>query len=202
MHLRARGIGDVRLLAAIEQVPRDQFLPRRFAAFAYDDRIIPIACGQTASTVHEAAELALAARIAPEHRVLEVGTGTGYMTAILSRMAVHVFTIERYRRLVDYATERLLEQDAGNVVVVHGDGFLGLSEHAPFDRIILGGSCQDAPEHLLDQLADKGELVAAVGASGSAQKLTRFRRGPDGIAREDLGQIRLPPLVAGRSRQI
>ena len=202
MRLRAQGIGDVRLLAAIEQVPRDVFLPRRFAAFAYSDRIIPIACGQTASTVQEAADLALAARIKPDHRVLEIGTGSGYLTAVLARMAAQVFSVERYRRLVDAATERLLDLDAQNVLLAHADGFLGLSEYAHFDRIIVGGSCEKVPEHLIDQLAEDGEMVLPLGPTGTMQKLVRIVRKAEGISQEEIGAIRIAPLVKGRSRQI
>lgn len=202
MRLRAQGIGDVRLLAAIEQVPRDMFLPRRFAAFAYSDRVIPIACGQTASSVQEAADLALAARIMPEHRVLEIGTGSGYLTAILARMTAQVFSVERYRRLVDAATERLLDLDAQNVLLAHADGFLGLSEYAPFDRIIVGGSADEVPEHLADQLTEGGEMVLPLGKMGAPQKLVRIVRSAEGRSLEEIGSIRIAPLVKGRSRQI
>ncbi|MEZ5878395.1 MAG: protein-L-isoaspartate(D-aspartate) O-methyltransferase [Tepidamorphaceae bacterium] len=202
MRLRAQGISDVRLLAAIEQVPRDMFLPRRYAAFAYSDRLIPIPCGQTASSVQEAADLALAARIRPEHRVLEVGTGSGYLTAILARMAAQVFSVERYRRLVDAATERLLDLDCHNVLLAHADGFLGLSEYAPFDRIIVGGSCEKVPEHLVDQLTEDGEMILPLGLAGAPQKLVRIVRGGENNSREEIGSIRIAPLVKGRSRQI
>ncbi|MFN0263575.1 protein-L-isoaspartate(D-aspartate) O-methyltransferase [Tepidamorphus sp. 3E244] len=202
MRLRGQGYSDVRLLAAIEQVPRDLFLPRRFASIAYADRLIPIACGQTASSVQEAAQLAVAARIQPDHRVLEVGTGSGYLTAVLSRIASNVYSVERYRRLVDQATERLLQIDAQNVILAHADGFLGLSEYAPFDRIIVGGSCEAVPEHLVDQLAEGGSLVLPLGPIGRSQQLTRVSRKDGATTREQLGEIRIAPLVKGRSRQI
>lgn len=202
MRLRGQGISDVRLLAAIEQVPRDAFLPRQFMKYAYTDRVIPIACGQTASNVEEAALFALAARIGPNDRILEVGTGSGFLTAILSRMAAHVYSVERYRRLVDNATERLLELGAHNVTLTHADGFLGLSEYAPFERIIVGGSCEQVPDHLADQLMDGGVMVVPLGRTGAPQKLTRITRQGSELRTEVVTSIRVPPLVEGRSRQI
>ena len=173
MRLRAQGIGDVRLLAAIEQVPRDMFLPRRFAAFAYSDRVIPIACGQTASSVQEAADLALAARIMPEHRVLEIGTGSGYLTAILARMTAQVFSVERYRRLVDAATERLLDLDAQNVLLAHADGFLQLA--FPIAEALLGPRIDEIEAHPLeDRLRDPDRKLGFADRVQAPEALQRF----------------------------
>ena len=202
MGLRARGISDVRILTAIEQIPRDMFLPRRFASVAWEDRLVPIPCGQTASGILEAAVLAVEARIEDSANVLEVGTGSGYLTAILARLAGRIFSVERYRRLVDQATDRLLEIDSTNVVLLHGDGLMGLSEYAPFDRIVLGGSCETPPDALIDQLGEGGELIAAIGERGGPQMLTRFIRVGGHVERQVLGPLRLPPLIPGRSIQI
>lgn len=202
MRLRSRGFSDVRLLRAIEQVPRDRFLPRRFADVAYEDRLIPLPCGQTSNSISEATLLVEAARLDEAHTVLEIGTGSGYLTAILANLASRVFSIERYRRLVDMATESLLDIGADNVTLSHGDGLIGLSEHAPFDRIVVGGGCQSPPQALMDQLKEGGEMIVAVGARGSSQLLTRFIRAGAHVERMEIASIRLAPLVNGRSQQI
>ncbi len=202
MSLRARGIDNVSVLTAIEQIPRHIFLPRRFESEAWEDRLVPIACGQTASRILEAATLAVEARIQDGHNLLEVGTGSGYLTAILARLAERVLSVERYRRLVDHATDRLLELGSTNVVLLQGDGLMGLSEYAPFDRIVLGGSCDGPPDALLEQLRDGGELLATIGSRGGDQTLTRFVRSAGHVERQRIATFRLSPLLPGRATQM
>ena len=134
--IKSRGISDPAVLAAVESVPREAFLPPELAEFAYLDRALPIEKGQTISQPYIVALMTAALELKPQDRVLEVGTGSGYAAAILARVALQVYTVERHAELADQAARRLREHGFGNVQVLHGDGTLGWPEHAPYDAIV------------------------------------------------------------------
>jgi protein-L-isoaspartate(D-aspartate) O-methyltransferase len=195
-HLEARGIRDSAVLAAMRSVPREAFLPPELEEFAYADSPLPIERGQTISQPYIVALMAAAAALRSGDRVLEVGTGSGYAAAILSRIAREVDTIERHEELARLATERLARLGFANVSVRHGDGTLGWPEHAPYDAIIVAAGGPKVPEALLDQLVPGGRLVMPVGEGRGVQRLLRVTRGPDGrLHQEELGDVRFVPLI-------
>ena len=153
LELRQRGINDVAVLRALDDVARERFVDERFADDAYADRALPIACGQTISQPFVVAYMTEQLGVRPEHKVLEVGTGSGYQAAVLSRLAREVVTVERYRTLADTARARLVALGCQNVDVIVGDGFAGVPERAPFDRIIVTAAAEDVPKALTSQLA-------------------------------------------------
>src|SRR3954447_23860539 len=161
--LRARGIRDPRLLAAMSEVPRHEFIDERHWSEAYSDHPLPIGSGQTISQPYIVAAMIEALQVAPHHRVLEIGTGTGYEAAILSRLAQAVYTVERYPDLAEQA--RYIFQRLGyrNIEVFKGDGSEGLPQHAPYDRIIVAAAAPAVPKALWEQLAENGRLVLPVG---------------------------------------
>ena len=176
--LRRRGISDQAVLRAMDEVPREYFVAAEFADSAYADQALPIACGQTISQPYVVAYMTEQLEVEPQHRVLEIGTGSGYQAAVLSRLAREVVSIERYRTLADAARERLKTLGYANVDVLVGDGFAGVPERAPFDRIIVTAAAEEVPEALVDQLAEGGKMVLPLGPRHGTQyivKLTKAR---------------------------
>ena len=191
----ARGIADERLLAAMRAVPREAFIAGELAEFAYEDAPLPIEGGQTISQPYIVAAMTAALELEPHHRVLEVGTGSGYAAAVLTHLAAEVYTIERHEELALAAERRLRTLGYANVHVHHGDGTLGWPEHAPYDAIVVAAGGPDVPPALLSQLAVGGRLVIPIGPTPREQRLVRVRRTDDTYAREDLGGVRFVPLI-------
>lgn len=196
MKLRAVGLSDARLLAALETVPRRMFLAAPYQSSAYLDRALPIECGQTLSAPSTIAAMIAALDVKPEHKVLEVGCGSGYQAAVLSKIAGRVVTLDRYRTLVELAEDRLGALKITTVTPLVADGFEGFTRHAPYDRIIVDGAVAKIPTALMDQLADRGVLVAPVG-TGATQSLVRVVRDGRLFHRSEIGQVRFVPLVEG-----
>ncbi len=194
-HIASRGVSDPRVLAAMAMVPRELFVGDQLAEFAYEDTPLPIGTGQTISQPYIVAVMADAAQIGPDDRVLEIGTGSGYGAAVLSRMAAEVWTIERHAVLADEARSRLRSLDYDNVRVVVGDGTLGWPEEAPFDAIVVTAGGPAVPAALWEQLAEGGRLIIPVGPETRGQELLRVRRVDGEPIEEDLGAVRFVPLV-------
>jgi protein-L-isoaspartate(D-aspartate) O-methyltransferase len=201
MELRRAGIADARVLGAIEKTLRERFVPASFADQAYEDVALPIDDGQTISQPYVVALMTEALLVGHRHNVLEIGTGSGYQTAILARLARRVFTIERYRALLESAERRLEALGLHNIVYRCGDGAKGWPEQRPYDRVIVTAAAPEVPSALADGLAQDGVLVAPVGDDRRDQKLLRIRRRDDGFATEELAPVRFVPLVQGLPRQ-
>jgi protein-L-isoaspartate(D-aspartate) O-methyltransferase len=195
--LAARGISDPRVLEAMGVVPRELFVPDDLVDLAYEDRALPIEEGQTISQPYIVALTVEALRLSGAERVLDVGTGSGYAAAVLGRLAVQVWGIERHELLVDRARANLAAAGADNVTVVHGDGMLGHPADAPYDAIAVAAAAAEIPTALVEQLAEGGRLVIPVGRDGGAQELVRLTRVGDRIERENLLPVRFVPLLPG-----
>ena len=165
VQLRRRGVHDERVLAAMERVPRHEFVDPQYRNRAYDDDPVPIGEGQTVSQPYIVAYMLQEIGIAPEHRVLEIGTGTGYQAALLAELAGEVFTIERHRSLAEAARENLERVGYRNVTVIQADGTQGWPAAAPYDRIIVAAAAPAIPTPLFDQLAEGGKLMIPVGST-------------------------------------
>lgn len=193
--LRGRGIGDERVLSAIAEVPREAFVPEELRERAYEDRALPIGRDQTISQPFTVAFMCEALNLSGSERVLEVGTGSGYGAAVLSRLAQSVFSIERIPELAEAAQERIKQLGYGNVHVYVGDGSLGLPEEAPFDAIIVTAGAERCPAAYREQLADGGRIVIPVGAEPRRQTMMRYTLQGEGWKSEELGEFAFVPLV-------
>lgn len=200
--LRRHGITDAAVLRAMDEVPREHFVPRENAEVAYADQALPIACGQTISQPYVVAYMTERLAVRPEHKVLEIGTGSGYQAAVLSRLAREVVTIERYRTLADEARERLGRLGFGNIKVLTGDGLAGAPDLAPFDRIMVTAAAEQVPDALVDQLADDGIMVLPLGPHHRAQVIVSLTKTKQGIERQDLIAVRFVPLLQGKAREL
>jgi len=198
--LRRQGVSSEPVLAAIGSVPRDRFVPSTFADRSWEDLALPIGHGQTVSQPSIVALMTQALDLEDRHTVLEIGTGSGYQTAVLARLARRVFTIERHKDLLREADKRFADLRLRNVTSRYGDGTKGWAEPGPFDRILVTAAAREVPTALLDLLTPDGILVAPVGHERRDQILTRFRRTPSGIVAEPLGSVRFVPLVSGLPR--
>jgi protein-L-isoaspartate(D-aspartate) O-methyltransferase len=192
--LRARGIVDERVLAAMERVPREAFVDADDHKRAYQDMPLAIGFGQTISQPYMVALICQTAEVREGHRVLDIGTGSGYQAAVLDELGAHVHTIERIRELAGKASRRLEEAGYGNVEVHVGDGSLGLSEQAPFDAIVVAAAAPELPTTLYEQLVPQGRLVAPIGAP-EGQRLEVAIRSPEGPAVLHSVPCRFVPLV-------
>ena len=200
--LRRRGIGDQAVLRAMDEVPRARFVEAEFTDSAYADQALPIPCGQTISQPYVVAYMTEQLALRPHHRVLEVGTGSGYQAAVLSRLAREVVSIERYRTLADQARERIAALGIKNVEVVAGDGIAGVPGRAPFDRIIVTAAAEHVPQTLIDQLGDGGIMILPLGSHGGSQHIIKLTKSQTGIAREDLIAVRFVPLLPGQAQEL
>lgn len=201
--LRRRGISDQAVLRAMEEVPRENFVAPGFTDSAYADQALPIDCGQTISQPFVVAYMTEQLEVGPQHRILEIGTGSGYQAAVLSRLAREVVTIERYRTLADSAHERLQMLGYTNVTVRLGDGMAGAPDLPPFDRIMVTAAAEDVPDALVAQLAAGGKLVLPVGPRHDAQYLVKLTKQADGkLTREELIAVRFVPLLPGQAREL
>jgi len=197
MALRGAGVTDTHVLAAIERIPRELFVPEAFQDRAWEDTALPIDQGQTISQPLVVGLMTQALELLPRHLVLEVGTGSGYQAAVLSRLCRRVFTIERLKPLLREAEARFRALDIGNITTRLGDGTRGWPEQAPFARILVtaaGGP--EPPKDLTDQLAIGGVLLIPLGADHRDQRVVRFRRSEAGLIREDLWPVRFVPLLS------
>jgi len=200
MALRRAGISDKHVLGAIERTPREQFVPQGFQDQAFENRPLPIDCGQTISQPYVVAAMTAALKLDDRCKVLEIGTGSGYQAAVLARLARRVYTVERYRTLGKEAEARFAALRLTNIVTRIGDGSLGWPEQAPFDRIIVTAAAQARPDTLLAQLRPGGICVAPV-KSGDVQTLMRYTVDDDGaVSDEALFDVRFVPLVPGAAR--
>jgi protein-L-isoaspartate(D-aspartate) O-methyltransferase len=200
--LRRRGITDQAVLRAMDEVPREHFVESNLSDLAYADQALPIPCGQTISQPYVVAYMTEQLGIEPQHRVLEVGAGSGYQAAVLSRLAREVISVERYRTLAETARTRLKTLGFDNVEVIVVDGLAGLPEHAPFDRIIVTAAAEQIPPALLDQLADGGQMILPLGPHDGAQNLVKLTKRGEKLDREDLLPVRFVPLLPGKAREL
>jgi protein-L-isoaspartate(D-aspartate) O-methyltransferase len=200
--LRRRGITDGAVLRAMDEVPREMFVSEDVKDQAYHDHALPIDCGQTISQPYVVAYMTELLELQSHHRVLEIGTGSGYQAAVLSRIAALVVSVERYRTLAEGARKTFDRIGYTNIEVITGDGFTGAPSFAPFDRIIVTAAAETIPETLLDQLADDGIMVLPLGPRRGPQQIVRLRKTAGGIEREDLIAVRFVPLVAGQAKEL
>ena len=201
MELRRAGIGDTRVLGALEKVPREKFVPLSFEDQAYENMALPIGNGQTVSQPYVVALMTEKLELGERQTVLEIGTGSGYQTAILSILCRRVFTIERHRELLREAERRFEELRLRNIVCRFGDGTKGWAEQAPYERVLVTAAAPEVPVTLADALAPEGVLVVPVGEDHRDQQLVRVRRQGERFLTEDLGMVRFVPLVAGLPRR-
>lgn len=200
--LRRRGITDQAVLKAMDEVPREYFVEASFVPSAYADQALPIACGQTISQPFVVAYMTEQLEVRPDHRVLEVGTGSGYQAAILSRLAREVVSVERYRTLADQARDRLTALGYDNVEVIAGDGFAGMPQRAPYDRIIITAAAETIPETLLAQLADGGIMILPLGSHEGSQHIIKLTKLQTGTQRENLIPVRFVPMLPGQAQEL
>ena len=200
--LRSQGVSEAKVLDAIERTPRELFTPQLFQERAWEDSALPIACGQTISQPFIVGLMTQALRLEPRSRVLEIGTGSGYQTTVLARIARLVYTVERYRTLLKDAEERFRALGLLNVITRFGDGGEGWPEQAPFDRILVTAAAPAEPKTLLAQLKPSGVLVAPVG-KGPTQSLRRYTGdGKGAFKAETLCDVRFVPLLDGTAREL
>jgi protein-L-isoaspartate(D-aspartate) O-methyltransferase len=198
MELRGAGIGDTRVLGAIEKTPRERFVPAAFEDQAYENIALPIGHGQTASQPYVVALMTEALMPAERCKILEIGTGSGYQTAVLARLCRRVFSIERHRELLREAERRFALLRLTNIVCRLGDGGRGWPEQRPYDRVIVTAAAVEVPAALADGLAPDGILIVPIGAEHQDQTLLRIRRKEHGFSTEELAPVRFVPLLAGR----
>jgi protein-L-isoaspartate(D-aspartate) O-methyltransferase len=201
MSLRNQGVRDVRVLEAIEKVPRELFVEASFGDQAYADHALPIACGQTISQPFVVAFMTDRLQVGERHTVLEIGTGSGYQTAILAMLCRRVCTIERYRTLARRAGERFRQLKLDNITQLVADGMKGWPQLAPFERIMVTAAAREVPQALLDQLAVGGIMMIPIEEKPGRQDLCRITRSETGYAREALLPVRFVPLVEGVARE-
>jgi protein-L-isoaspartate(D-aspartate) O-methyltransferase len=201
MELRRAGIGDARVLGAIEKTPREKFVPPAFEDQAYENLALPIGQGQTVSQPYVVALMTDKLELGERHNALEIGTGSGYQAAVLARLCRRVFSIERHRELLRDAERRFGELHLRNIVCRCGDGTKGWPEQAPYDRVIVTAAAGQVPPTLIDRLAPGGILVAPVGEDHRDQQLIRIWRHDHGFSTENLGLVRFVPLVVGLPRR-
>ena len=202
LNLRRRGISDQAVLRVMEEIPRDIFVEAADRADAYRDSALGIACGQTISQPFVVAYMTEQLHLHKQHRVLEIGTGSGYQAAILSRLAGNVLTIERFRKLADTARQRLETLGYFNIEVMLGDGFDVPASAGQFDRIIVTAAMQQIPENLLSRLENGGILIAPVGPHHGVQTLVRVTRMQGGFERKELVDVRFVPALPGIAREL
>lgn len=195
--LRSKGVTDKLVLEAMEAIDRGPFIRGLFAERAYEDMPLPIACGQTISQPSVVGLMTQALELTPRDKVLEIGTGSGYQAAILSKLARRVYTIDRHRRLVQEARTVFDALDLNNITAIVADGSFGLPEQAPFDRIICTAAAEDPPGPLLAQLKEGGIMVLPVGQSDAVQHLIRVRKTADGLEYDEMRAVRFVPLLEG-----
>jgi protein-L-isoaspartate(D-aspartate) O-methyltransferase len=200
--LRRRGISDQAVLRAMEEIPREIFVEAADRADAYRDSALGIACGQTISQPFVVAYMTEQLQLRKHHRVLEIGTGSGYQSAILSRLCRQVLTVERYRTLADSARARLDQLGCGDVEVMLGDGFDVPASAGNFDRIIVTAAMEQIPESLTHRLEPAGILIAPVGPHHGTQTLVRVTRTDTGFARKELVDVRFVPALPGIAREL
>jgi protein-L-isoaspartate(D-aspartate) O-methyltransferase len=200
--LRRRGISDQAVLRAMEEIPRDVFVTAADRADAYRDSALGIACGQTISQPFVVAYMTERLQLQKQHRVLEIGTGSGYQAAILSRLCRQVLTIERYRTLADGARARLARLGCDNVEVMLGDGYDIPAAAGTFDRIMVTAAMEQIPDALTGRLEPAGILIAPVGPHQSTQTLVRVTRTDTGFDRKELVDVRFVPALPGIAREL
>ncbi|MBO6558953.1 MAG: protein-L-isoaspartate(D-aspartate) O-methyltransferase [Nisaea sp.] len=200
MELRREGISDAAVLGAIERIPREIFIPAPIKTFAYDNRALPIGAGQTISQPYVVAYMTQALKLDDRCKVLEIGTGSGYQTAILAKLARRVYSIERHKSLSEEANARFKQLDLHTISTRIGDGSKGWPEQAPFDRIIVTAASEDVPEQLLEQLAIGGIMVVPIGPQEGTQHIFRFTRTEEGIEPERMLPVRFVPLIESEAR--
>jgi protein-L-isoaspartate(D-aspartate) O-methyltransferase len=202
LNLRRRGISDQAVLRALEEVPREAFVGEADRADAYRDSALGIACGQTISQPFVVAYMTEQLQLQKQHRVLEIGAGSGYQAAVLSKLAGKVLTVERFRMLADTARARLKKLGFDNVEVMLGDGFDLPANIGPFDRIIVTAAMETIPENLVERLELGGILIAPVGPHQGVQTLVRLTRTEPGIERKELVEVRFVPALPGVAREL
>jgi protein-L-isoaspartate(D-aspartate) O-methyltransferase len=199
--LRARGFRDTALLTAIERAPRNTFLPLPYVGFAYQDMAIPLECGQEATPPLAVIEAVNALQVQPSHHVLEIGTGSGWQTAVLAGLCQAIVSIERFRTLAEDADRRLQHLGFTSAVVAHGDGEGGMPAAAPFDRIIINAAVEEISPLLIAQLAPGGQIISPViGEKG--QRLMRIALRDDQTVAADLGACRFGMLTPGTANEL
>lgn len=202
LRLRQSGITEPRVVRAIESVPRPMFVPPEAKGSAYAERPLPIDCGQTISTPVVVGAMTDALDVGERDRVLEIGTGSGYQTAILARLARRVYTIDRFRTLVEAAESRFRTLRLENVTTQVGDGMRGWPEQAPFDRIMVTAAGDEVPPPLFQQVRIGGIIVMPVGPADGIQKLRRFVRTEAGFDERELMDVRFVPLIPGKAARL
>ena len=196
LQLRARGIADERVLTAMDRVPRHEFAPEQYRSQAYEDYPLPIAEGQTISQPYIVALMLEALALSPSDKVLEVGTGSGYVTALLAEMVSQVISIERHPVLADSARAQLATMGYGNVMVVVGDGTRGVPQFAPYDAIVVSAAAAELPQELVDELAEGGRMIIPIG-TGDSQQL-QFIYKENGEIKTRMRELcRFVPLISG-----
>ena len=199
--LRSHGVTNKRVLTAMEKVDRGKYIRGTFEDRAYEDTPLPIACGQTISQPSIVALMTEALDVQPLHKVLEIGTGSGYQAAILSQLARRVYTVDRHRRLVKAAREVFEAENISNIIAFTADGSRGLPEQAPFDRIVLTAASEDPPGPLLAQLRIGGIMVLPVGQSDAVQTLVKVTKTDEGLNYQELRAVRFVPLLEGLGKE-
>src|SRR3954447_8070377 len=202
LSLRRRGISDQAILRAMEEVPRDMFVTAADREHAYRDSALGIACGQTISQPFVVAYMTEQLQLRKHHKVLEIGTGSGYQAAVLSRLSDHVYSVERYRTLADSARARLEKLGYHNIEVMFGDGFDIPAGAGDFDRIIVTAAMEKIPDGLLQRLQRGGLLIAPVGPHQGTQTLVRITRPDSGFETKDLVEVRFVPALPGIAREL
>ena len=195
MRVRGRGISDNAVLRAMELIPRKHFVEQKYWDVAYEEQSLPTSCGQNVSKPLTIALMTQMLELTPEHKLLEIGCGSGYHTAILSKIVKRVYAVERYKQLIKEAEARFKGLGITNHVIRHGDGRYGWGGQAPFDRIILTCALRAEPAMLIDQLAPNGKLVAVVD-----DQLTRYSKARKKVSVETLFPLQLPMIEAGKSK--
>lgn len=195
--LRLRGQGAVpkALIAAFEATPRRGFISGQFHSIAWSDGMLPIECGEAIEGADLQAAVIAALAIEPGNRVLEIGTGSGYTAAVMSRLASRVVTIDRYKTLAEQARQRFEALAIGNVIVRQADGSNGLANEGPFDRIVAWAAFESLPRFLLDQLSSGGIVIAPIGPEEDEQVLAKLTKVGSRFEREDIGSVRLQPII-------